>query len=152
MAERRLSDARILAQIPAARSREARARRRGLRATSATYDRTTRRVVLELTNGYLFAFPVAAIPALNAATPSQLATVEIDPSGGALRWDEIDVDLSVPGLLLSAVGVDQRLRHLASLAGQVRSDAKATAARANGRKGGRPKKRAAAAKPRKPIP
>ena len=152
MAERRLSDARILTQIPAARSREARARRRGLRATSATYDRTTRRVVLELTNGYLFAFPIGAIPALKAATPSQRAAVEVDPSGGALRWDEIDVDLSVPGLLFSAVGVDERLRHLASLAGRVRSDAKATAARANGRKGGRPKKRAAGAKPRKPSP
>src|SRR6185503_3117719 len=89
MAERRLSDAEIVAQIPAARAREARERKQGLRAVSAKYHRPTRRVVLELTNGYLFAFPVGAIRALNDATPTQLAAVEIDPSGGALRWDSL---------------------------------------------------------------
>lgn len=140
MAKRRLSDAEILSQIPAARARERRDRRQGLRASAARYDRSTGRVVLELTNGYLFAFPVRAIPALRSLSVPELATVEIDPSGGALRWDELDVDLSVPGLLLSAVGVDERLRHLATLAGRVRSNAKARAARANGKKGGRPKR------------
>lgn len=140
MAERRLTDAKILAQIPAARAREARERKQGLRAISAKYDRAARRVVLELTNGYLFAFPVGAIRTLDGATPSQLAAVEIDPSGGALRWDDLDVDLSVPGLLFSAVGLQERLRHLASIAGGIRTDAKARAARANGLKGGRPRK------------
>ena len=142
MANRTLTDAEVVAQIPAARKREARERRQGLRAVSATYHRATRRVVLELTNGYSFAFPITAIRALNQATPSQLAAVEIDPSGGALRWDSLDVDVSVPGLLLSALGVDERLRHLASLAGSVSTDAKTRAARVNGLKGGRPPKRA----------
>ena len=141
MARHSLSDAEILAQIPAARARERRERKQGLRARTATYDRTARRVVLELTNGYLFAFPVRAISALNAAPDSQLAKVEIDPSGRALRWEDLDVDVSVPGLLLSAVGVEERLRHFASLAGKVKTDAKARAARANGMKGGRPKKK-----------
>ena len=148
MASRRLSDAEILAQVPAARVRERRERKQGLRASAARYDRAARRVVLELTNGYSFAFPVAAIPALQSASPSTLATVEIDPSGGALRWDSLDVDLSVPGLLLGAVGVDERLRHFAGLAGSVRSDAKASAARANGSKGGRPRKQVSAARSR----
>ena len=141
MAERRLTDTEIVAQIPAARAREARERKQGLRAIGAKYDRAARRVVLELTSGYLFAFPVRAIRALSGATAAQLAAVEIDPSGGVLRWDSLDVDVSVPGLLFSAVGVEERLRHLASLAGRVRTDAKARAARANGLKGGRPSKR-----------
>jgi len=140
MARRRLSDAEILSQIPAARARERRARKQGLRASAARYDRATGRVVLELTNGYLSAFSARAIPALRSLSASELATVELDPSGGALRWDELDVDLSVPGLLLSAVGVDERRRHFASLAGRVSSDAKARAARANGKKGGRPRR------------
>jgi uncharacterized protein DUF2442 len=139
MASRQLSDADILAQIPAARVREERERKHGLRATSAHYDRTARRVVLELASGFLFAFPIGTIPALKKATASQLADVEIDASGGALRWEGLDVDLSVPGLLLSAVGVAERRRHLASLAGSTKSLAKAQAARANGRKGGRPR-------------
>ena len=143
MAERKLRDAEILAQLPAARAREKRERKQGLRAAAARYDRPTGRVLLELTNGYLFAFPVRAVPALKSATGAQLAAVEIDPSGGALRWEELDVDLSVPGLLLSALGMGERLRHFASLAGRVRSDAKARAARENVRKGGRPRKRPA---------
>lgn len=141
MASRTLSDAEILAQIPAARARERRERKQGLRASTARYDRASRRIILELTNGYLFAFPVRSVPSLNGATASQLAAVQVDPSGSGLRWETLDVDLSVPGLLFSAVGVEERLRHLAGLAGRVRSDAKARAARANGRKGGRPRKK-----------
>ena len=141
MARRSLTDAEIVAQIPAARKLERRERRQGLRAVAARYHRAARRVTLELTNGYSFAFPVTAIRALDRATPAQLAAVELDASGGALRWNSLDIDVSVPGLLLSALGVDERLRHLASLAGRVSTDAKARAARANGRKGGRPPKR-----------
>jgi hypothetical protein len=142
MTNRTQTDAEIVAQIPAARKREARERRQGLRAVDAKYQRATHRVVLELTNGYSFAFPVTVIHALDRATPAQVAAVQLDSSGGALRWESLDVDVSVPGLLLSALGVEERLRHLASLAGRVSSDAKARAARANGLKGGRPPKRA----------
>lgn len=139
----RTSKAKILAQLPAARAREARARRAGLRATAASYDRRTGRVMLELTSGYVFGFPTAAIPALDGASPEQLATVELSPGSSGLHWDALDVDLSVPGLLLASLGRSQRLSELARLAGQVTSPAKAAAARANGAKGGRPKKKAA---------
>ena len=50
MAKRRLSDAEILSQIPAARARERRERKQGLRASAARYDRATGRVVLEAEN------------------------------------------------------------------------------------------------------
>lgn len=139
MARRTLSDAEILAQIPAARERESRARKAALRAQSAAFDRNAGRIVLELTNGFSFGFPVRAVAGLRRATAAQLSDVSIDPSGGVLRWDALDVDLSVPGLLFSAIGVSERRRHLARLAGRVRSRAKARAARANGAKGGRPR-------------
>lgn len=135
----RLTDAEIRAQIPAARAREAAERRKGLRALSARYDRKAQRVVVELTSGYLFAFPVRNFTFLAAATSAQLATVEVDLSGVSLRWDALDVDLSVPGLLLAAIGEKEQRRQLASLAGRTRSVAKAKAARANGAKGGRPR-------------
>ena len=136
-----LSDAEIRAQIPAARAHGAALRKKGLLAVSARYDRKAQRVVLELTSGFQFAFPVRAIPALGAATSAQLAAVEVDPSGISLHWDALDVDLSVPGLVLSLVGEKEQRRQLASLAGKSRSVAKANAARANGAKGGRPKRR-----------
>lgn len=140
--ERRTSKAAILAQIPAARAREARARRTGRRAISARYDRPTGRVMIELTMGYVFGFPTDAIPALAKARPEQLAAVEVSPGGSGLHWEALDIDLSVPGLLLSSLGRAQQRSELARLAGRTTSRLKAAAARANGAKGGRPRKSA----------
>ena len=142
MAEVRLSDAEIIAQIPKARAREHVARRRGHRARTARFDRANGRVVVELSSGILFAFPVTRIPALRRVAPTQLAGVRVSKSGSTLSWENLDVDLSVAGLLLSAVDPSERARHLASLAGRATSAAKAAAARANGRRGGRPRKAA----------
>lgn len=130
----------IAEEIRAARVRDARERSAGLRALSARYDRRAMRVVLELSNGCLFGFPVSRVPEFAKATPVQLTAVELSPGGSALRWDELDVDLSVAGLLLDSVGRRQRMQELARLAGQATSKAKARAARANGAKGGRPRK------------
>jgi hypothetical protein len=125
-------------QMSAARTREKRARAAGLRAVSVTYDRSQRRVVIELSNGCVFGFPAQSIPWLRNATIADLMAVEVSPSGSGLRWDALDVDLSVPGLLLSSIGRVEKTRELARLAGSAKSDAKARAARANGAKGGRP--------------
>jgi hypothetical protein len=140
MAKRELTDMEVLAQIPAARAREAADRKAGLRATSVSYDPRMRRIVMELTNGFLFAFPTRIIPTLAHRSAAQLAAVSLLPGGSGLRWEALDVDLSVPGLLLSAMAPAQRMQELARAAGKVRSPAKANAARANGAKGGRPKK------------
>ena len=140
MGKHRTPYAEILAQIPAARAREARERRAGRRAISAHYDRRNGRVVMELTSGYVFGFPIQTIPALASATAAQLDAVELSPSGDGLHWEALDADLSVPGLLLAAVGRSQKLSELGRMAGRTRSLAKAAAARANGTKGGRPRK------------
>ena len=140
--EGRTSEAEILAQIPAARARDARERAAGRRAVSAAYAPETGRVLVALPSGYVVGFPAAVVPALADATPVQLAAVELSPGGGGLHWETLDVDLSVPGLLLSALGRAEQRRELARLAGRARSEAKATAARANGAKGGRPRKAA----------
>lgn len=139
MARRRMTDTEILAQIPAAREREKRERRNGLRALSARFDSSARRVELELSNGMLFAFPVQLIRALARLSTSELRKVSVDSSGGAIRWEDRDVDLSVPGLLLASVGEVDRRRHLARLAGSTKSRSKAAAARVNGALGGRPR-------------
>jgi len=145
MAKRQISDAEILAQVPAARARERRERKEGVRASTVRYDRSAHRIVLEFRNGMLFAFPIDLIGALRNATRTELSSVELDPSGSALRFDSLDVDLSVPGLVLSAVGESDKRRHFAGLLGRTSSIAKRMAARANGAKGGRPAKRSISA-------
>src|SRR5437868_2496036 len=101
MAISRLTDADLVAQIREARALARKERRAGKRAKSARYDAETERVVLELTNGYAFAFPVKAIAALRRARPEDIAQVELW-AGSILHWERLDMDLSVPALLLSA--------------------------------------------------
>lgn len=69
--------------------------------------------MMELSSGLVFGFPARAIPALAQASPTELATVRLSAGGGALRWETLDADLSVPGLLLASVDRPARLRELA---------------------------------------
>lgn len=111
------------------------------RAVSARYDCAAGRITVELTNGCVFAFPPRLAQGLESATDDQLAQVEILGSGYGLHWEELDADLSVPGLLAGVFGTRS---YIARLAGQTSSPAKAAAARKNGAKGGRPRKSAKA--------
>jgi hypothetical protein len=138
-----LSDAEIRAQIPAARRRARRAKAIEPRARSARYDRVRRLVVVELTNGAIFGFPARLAQGLRGASADRLAEVEVSPSGEALHWERLDADLRVAALLQGIFGTGAWLRELGGIGGRVRSEAKAQAARLNGAKGGRPRKRAA---------
>lgn len=73
-------------------------------ARSARYDRTTEMMILELYNGCKFAFPPRQVQGLADATDEQLAKVEMSGWGFGLHWDELDVDITVPGLLSGTFG------------------------------------------------
>jgi hypothetical protein len=107
------------------------------RAAAAHYDRQLDRVIVDLTNGCTFAFPPRIMQGLEQATPDQLAEVEILGLGYGLHWETLDVDLTVPGLMIGMTGTKS---YMARRAGQATSPAKAAAARTNGAKGGRPRK------------
>jgi hypothetical protein len=113
--------------------------RSGPLAASARFDRDTRRVVVELTNGCTFAFPAALAQGLCDASDADLDEVAVLGDGFGLHWETLDVDYSVQGLLSDVFGTAS---WMAQRAGKATSPAKAAAARANGVKGGRPAKRA----------
>jgi hypothetical protein len=127
------------AQIGAAVERGRIARLTEPRAANARYDRDAGRVIVELTNGCVFAFPPRLAQGLEVATDDQLAAVEILGTGYGLHWEALDVDLSVPGLLAGLFGTRA---FMARNAGRATSPAKSAAARSNGAKGGRPRKSA----------
>ncbi|MBB5696442.1 DUF2442 domain-containing protein [Muricoccus pecuniae] len=127
------------AQIDAALARGAAARQAEPRAVTARYEQQLGRVVVELSNGCTFAFPPSLAQGLESATDDQLAQVEVLGTGSGLHWEALDVDLSLPGLLAGLFGTRAYLAHRA---GRATSPAKAAAARANGSKGGRPRKSA----------
>lgn len=124
-------------EIEAALDRGRQAAANEPRAGSARYDRNTDRIVVDLTNGSTFAFPPKLAQGLEQATPDQLAEVKILGNGFSLHWEALDADFTVPGLLAGLFGTRA---YMARRAGQTTSPAKAAAARANGARGGRPRK------------
>ncbi|HEY1780065.1 MAG TPA: DUF2442 domain-containing protein [Roseiarcus sp.] len=125
-------------------------------AVAARYDRRTGRIVVELNTGLEIAFPTRLAQGLADATPDQLAEIEISPAGLGLHWPKLDADLYVPALLEGAFGSKRWMAaQLGAAGGRVHSQAKAEAARENGRKGGRPPKPAqddlSTAKPAKAV-
>ncbi len=139
---RDISDEELDEQIAAATAREDAAISAGLRAVAAHYDHTTKRVVLELSNGTSFAFPANLVHGLEKATRAQRAAVELSPSGSGVIWYALDADMSVPGILAASFRQAGLASFLGAAGGAVKSKAKARAARANGAKGGRPRTKA----------
>jgi hypothetical protein len=113
------------------------------KATSARYERREARVVVGLSNGIELRFPVALVEGLAGATPSDLSEIEISPTGLGLHWPRLDADLYLPGLMSGIFGTRRWMaRLLGKAGGQSTSAAKQAAARANGKRGGRPRKEA----------
>ncbi len=125
------------AEFDAAAQKGAAIRANEPRAKAARFDRQLGRVVVDLTNGCVFAFPPRLAQGLEDASDDELEKLEILGAGYGLHWEALNVDLSVPGLLAGIFGTKA---YMARRAGQAKSPAKAAAARANGAKGGRPRK------------
>ncbi|PIS45682.1 MAG: DUF2442 domain-containing protein [Ignavibacteria bacterium CG08_land_8_20_14_0_20_37_9] len=58
-----------------------------------------RMIFIELTDSRIIGFPADRFKRLKAATDEQLQKVELRLNGFALRWEEIDEDITVPGII-----------------------------------------------------
>lgn len=58
-----------------------------------------RTVFLELTDGRQIGFPADRFILLRAATNEQLAAVQLRLNGAALRWEALDEDITVAGIV-----------------------------------------------------
>ncbi|WP_414900782.1 DUF2442 domain-containing protein [Sphingomonas flavalba] len=131
------------AQFEAAEARGRVAMETEPRATAARYNRKTGRVTVDLVNGCTYVFPSYLVQELSDASPDDLADVEVDGVGFNLHWPKLDADVYVPALVAGVFGTkDWMSKALARQAGRSKSPAKTAASRANGAKGGRPKKQA----------
>lgn len=66
-------------------------------ATRAWTERRT--VFVELTDGRIVGFPADRFRILRTATDEQLQKLELRLDGHALRWEELDEDITVPGVV-----------------------------------------------------
>ncbi len=111
------------------------------KAVAAHYDRETGRIVIELDSRVHVTFSPRDAQGLEHARPSQLADIEISPSGFGIHFPELDADLYLPSLLEGFLGSKRWMAsRLGQAGGRSRSIAKKAAAKANGRLGGRPRK------------
>ena len=133
-----LTERQIEAQIDAAIKRQPEIDATEPRANKVLFD--DGRFTLHFTNGASFSFLARSVEAIATLPDSILATVELTPSGKGLRWDEPDIDLSIQGLLLGIFGSNMWMKEIAAKGGSSTSEKKKAASRANGLKGGRPKK------------
>jgi hypothetical protein len=130
------------------RERYARARARGearvgnpSSVVNARYVPAADAIELVFKGGGSMIIPRPVVPGLERASASKLGAVVVSPAGDALSWPSLDVDVYVPGLVERAFGTRLFAASTGRRGGRRRSKAKAAAAKANGAKGGRPRKR-----------
>jgi hypothetical protein len=104
--------------------------------------------VITIGNGG-FVIPRRLIGVLRDVSLEDLATMELWPDGSLIEIEDLDIHISVDGMIKAALPVLVPRRIVAGIfaasGGAVKSKAKAESSKQNGRKGGRPKKKAAAA-------
>ena len=103
---------------------------------------------IELATGATISIPARRLRHLAHLTDEQIERVRVTAGGTGLMWRDAnadrstDVDLGVDWLLQGLTGL-QTHQEVARKGGSAKTPAKAAAARANGKKGGRPRKKAA---------
>jgi hypothetical protein len=110
-------------------------------ATAVRYDRRIGRIVIDLSSGIEVAFRPHDAQGLEDAKPDDLTEIEISPSGLGIHFPRLDADLYLPALLEGFLGSRQWMAaEMGKAGGKATTEAKAAAARENGRLGGRPRK------------
>ncbi len=102
-------------------------------------------LILKLNDGHRLAIPREDLQGLESATTEQIARVELLGSGTGLHWPDLDVDFYVPGLLRGVYGTKKWMAEIGRSGGAATSASKKQASRANGLKGGRPRRKEVAA-------
>jgi hypothetical protein len=110
----------------------------------ARYDPEKDLIELEFAGGSSMTIPRNVVPELERASASKIESIVVSSAGDALSWPSLDVDVYVPGLVERAFGTRLFAAATGRRGGRRRSKAKAAAAKANGAKGGRPRKRLSA--------
>ncbi|MCP3056813.1 DUF2442 domain-containing protein [Aurantimonas marianensis] len=110
------------------------------RPSSVHFDSETGRIVVEFINGAAFMVPARSLQGLEMASDAELGDVEILGDDG-LHWEALDADFTIAGLMAGVFGT-RSFVDVARKGGKARSAAKIAASRANGAKGGRPRKAA----------
>jgi hypothetical protein len=105
-------------------------------ARSASFDGAENALVLVLHSGVKVTLPLSSLPWIRDAGTTDLENLELLGGGDTIDWPALNVSVTVSQLVREAIGLTQAQRR----GGSAKTPAKTAAARANGGKGGRPRK------------
>lgn len=108
-------------------------------ASNVSYEHKSNRLVIELKNGVVLLLPCTLLQGLAEANPEDIAQVRLGPRGASLHWGNIGLDFSIAGLMAGLFGTRTWMAEIGRSGGSAKSQAKISAARNNGKKGGRPR-------------
>lgn len=114
------------------------------RALSVTHVPDLKLLIVGLSNGRRLVLPIEDIQGLGGATHSQIQNYELLGNGTGICFPDLDVDLYVPALIESVYGNRRWMAQLGKKGGSAKTEAKRRAAKANGARGGRPRRAATA--------
>ncbi|NRR33306.1 DUF2442 domain-containing protein [Oxalobacteraceae bacterium] len=126
----------------AAANRRAEARKKtSPAATAVHFDERLERIVIVLASGLHISFAPKDVQGLKRATAADLVDAQISPSGLGVHFPKLDADIYIPSLLEGFLGSKSWMAsQMGKVGGKASTDAKVSAARANGKLGGRPRK------------
>jgi Protein of unknown function (DUF2442) len=127
-------------QIAQARSAGELADQTEPRARSVVYDQAQDVVLIYLQTDVFVGIPRQLLQGLENATAGDLADFWLSSNGDALHWETLNASFSIPGLVAGVFGTKQWMATVGRKGGQAKTPAKTAASRANGKKGGRPRK------------
>ena len=97
-------------------------------------------LIIDLSNGRRIALSIEDVPELSKATKKVLQNCELVGRGTAINFPDIDVALPIDGIIEGVYGKSRWMAELGQKGGSVKTRAERRVTRANGKKGGRPKK------------
>jgi len=114
------------------------------RAHTVEHIPTLNLLIVGLSNGRRLVLPIEDLQGLGNATHKQIQNYELLGRGTGIAFPDLDVDLYVPALIEGVYGNRRWMAQLGAKGGRARTEAKRRASKANGAKGGRPARTAAA--------
>jgi Protein of unknown function (DUF2442) len=115
-------------------------RRTQRRAASVRYDPARDAIEIELTDGAGVRLPRTMIGEFRDVSPADMEALRVSPVGYGIRLDAHDITISVHGLVAALATPEDMAASLGKLGGSAKTEKKRDSARANGAKGGRPRK------------
>jgi len=97
-------------------------------------------LIIGLNNGQRLVLPLEDVPELGKLTKRGFENWELLGRGDAINFPDIDVALPIDGIIEGVYGRRRWMAELGQKGGGAKTEAKKTASRANGKKGGRPRK------------